>query len=245
VKVDAIVLRLRLRGSYEAADLGVRLCQHAARDVYACHAALFIPIAVIAAIATLQISAWIGFGVWLLKPWFDRSILFVLARATFGERTTLRTWWNARHDLLFGQFGRMALLRLSLSRSFRLPVVQLEGLNDGAALRARMRVITAGRLGASRGLTSAFSAIELSASLALLTLLLLLLPTDPTPVSWWQLFVAEEPNWLNITWQCSASIAIFAIEPFYVAAGFGLYLNRRVDLEAWDVEQEFRGAFAR
>ena len=35
------------------------------------------------------------------------------------------------------------------------------------------------------------------------------------------------------------------LEPFYVAAGFALYLNRRVDLEAWDVEQEFRRAFAR
>jgi hypothetical protein len=29
-----------------------------------------------------------------------------------------------------------------------------------------------------------------------------------------------------------------------VAAGFGLYLNRRVELEAWDIEQEFRRAFA-
>jgi hypothetical protein len=34
------------------------------------------------------------------------------------------------------------------------------------------------------------------------------------------------------------------LEPFYVAAGFGMYVNRRVALEAWDVEQEFRRAFA-
>jgi len=38
--------------------------------------------------------------------------------------------------------------------------------------------------------------------------------------------------------------AVAFIEPFYVAAGFGMYLNRRVELEAWDVEQEFRRAFA-
>ena len=37
---------------------------------------------------------------------------------------------------------------------------------------------------------------------------------------------------------------VFVLEPFYVAAGFAMYLNRRVELEAWDVEQEFRRAFS-
>ncbi len=39
-----------------------------------------------------------------------------------------------------------------------------------------------------------------------------------------------------------AGVVLF-VEPFYVAAGFAMYLNRRVQLEAWDVEQEFRRAF--
>jgi len=38
--------------------------------------------------------------------------------------------------------------------------------------------------------------------------------------------------------------AVLFLEPFYVAAGFGMYLNRRAELEAWDIEQEFRRAFA-
>jgi hypothetical protein len=41
------------------------------------------------------------------------------------------------------------------------------------------------------------------------------------------------------------ALAVMFLEPFYVAAGFGLYVNRRVELEAWDIEQEFRRAFAR
>ena len=40
------------------------------------------------------------------------------------------------------------------------------------------------------------------------------------------------------------AIAVLFLEPFYVAAGFGMYLNRRAELEAWDIEQEFRRAFA-
>jgi hypothetical protein len=41
------------------------------------------------------------------------------------------------------------------------------------------------------------------------------------------------------------ALAVLVVEPFYVASGFAMYLNRRVELEAWDVEQEFRRAFAR
>ena len=47
---------------------------------------------------------------------------------------------------------------------------------------------------------------------------------------------------LDIAPAYGASVAF--LEPFYVAAGFGMYVNRRVALEAWDIEQEFRRAFA-
>ena len=39
-------------------------------------------------------------------------------------------------------------------------------------------------------------------------------------------------------------LAVAFLEPFYVASGFGMYLNRRVELEAWDIEQDLRHAFA-
>jgi len=39
------------------------------------------------------------------------------------------------------------------------------------------------------------------------------------------------------------AVAVMFVEPFYVAAGFAMYLNRRVELEAWDVEQDLRHAF--
>ena len=42
---------------------------------------------------------------------------------------------------------------------------------------------------------------------------------------------------------CAYAMAILFLEPFYVAAGFAMYLNRRAQLEAWDIEQELRRAF--
>jgi hypothetical protein len=42
----------------------------------------------------------------------------------------------------------------------------------------------------------------------------------------------------------SYALAVLFLEPFYVAAGFAMYLNRRAELEAWDIEQDLRRAFA-
>ena len=51
-------------------------------------------------------------------------------------------------------------------------------------------------------------------------------------------------GWRGVGLACFA-IAVAIVEPFFVGAGFAMYLNRRVELEAWDIEQEFRLAFAR
>ena len=39
-------------------------------------------------------------------------------------------------------------------------------------------------------------------------------------------------------------IAMLLLEPFYVRPALRCTLNRRAELEAWDIEQEFRRAFA-
>ncbi len=244
MQIEAMVLRLRLRGSFEAADLGVRLCQHAWRDVYRCHALCFVPVAALLLFASPAISGWAALALWLLKPWFDRTMLFVLARATFGEPTSVAQWWAARGSVLFGQPLRTFLLqRLSLSRAFRQPAIQLEGL-DGAALRTRMRQLLRGRLAAARGLTTAFSLVETAVGAGLFSLALWFAPPGPA-LSWWSLVASGEANWVSVVATLAFAVAVLLVEPFYVAAGFGLYLNRRVDLEAWDVEQELRFAFAR
>jgi hypothetical protein len=58
------------------------------------------------------------------------------------------------------------------------------------------------------------------------------------------LFADEMPAVLGIASFVAYSSAVLLLEPFYVAAGFAMYLNRRAELEAWDIEQEFRRAFA-
>ena len=57
------------------------------------------------------------------------------------------------------------------------------------------------------------------------------------------MFADEVPWVMGVASFAANVIAVLLIEPFYVAAGFAMYLNRRAELEAWDIEQEFRRAF--
>ena len=127
-------------------------------------------------------------------------------------------------------------------RSFTQPVYQLEGLR-GAELRARVRQIRLGRGRASTGISSAFGFAETSLLFALVSLLGWFAPQGTEQSLTAQIFTGASSGWLDFVVSIGYAVTIGFVEPFYVAAGFALYLNRRAELEAWDIEQEFRRAF--
>ena len=53
-------------------------------------------------------------------------------------------------------------------------------------------------------------------------------------------FEGQSASWTyNLVWTVSAFL-IIGLDPFYVASGFSLYLDRRTALEGWDLEIAFR-----
>lgn len=242
MQVDALAIRLRTRAPLEAADLGVRLCQANAGQVYRCYAVVALPI-VIVTLATVEIAGWLpSVLLWWLKPWLDRTVLFVLSRAAFGQNTTVRDLWRSQVSVWWRQLLiTLTLRRLSPWRSFTQPVYQLEGLRL-RDLGRRVLQIRRGRTGQALLMTSAFSWAEFALSLALLSLSFWFAPQmeeAPLPML---LSGASSMTVSLVTSLCYALVVLF-LEPFYVAAGFAMYLNRRAELEAWDIEQEFRRAF--
>jgi len=224
----------------EAADLGVRLCQNAARQVYLCYWAVGLPVVVLS-LATFEIADWLpGLLIWWAKPWLDRTILFVLSRAAFGQRTALDDLWTAQRRVWWSQLLlSLTMRRLSPWRSFTQPVYQLEGL---PFLKARNRVLQIRRGKASPALlmTSAFATAEVVLALAALSLIFWLMPGELNLASW---FSEYTPEFLGLLGTSLYALVVLFLEPFYVAAGFAMYLNRRAQLEAWDIEQELRRAF--
>jgi hypothetical protein len=221
----------------EAADLGVRLCQSSAREVYRCYWAVALPLFAVC-LATYEITEWLpAVLIWWCKPWLDRTVLYVLSRAAFGQATRVsdlvrdqrRVWW---HQLLLSLTTR----RLSPWRSFTQSVYQLEGLRLLAA-RKRVMQIRRGRTTPATLMTSAFSVAETLLTVALVSLIFWFSPGERDP------FAPGAFASLGFPVVCAYALVVLFLEPFYVAAGFAMYLNRRAQLEAWDIEQELRRAF--
>jgi hypothetical protein len=236
-----MILALRPRAIWEGCDLGIRLLQSNLRSAYYCYLMVALPLFALC-FSTYDIAAWLPAAfIWWSKPWLDRTLLFVLSRALFGVATTPSDVWEAQRDVWWAQWlETLTLRRLSASRSFTQPIRQLEGLT-GRALATRVRQLAARHRGVARAMTQAFAAAEFALVLSLISLGVWLAPKH-ADVSWTALLVgAAKPETIALT--LSYAVAVAFVEPFYVAAGFGMYLNRRVELEAWDIEQEFRRAF--
>lgn len=244
MQLDTLVLRLRVASPAEAADLGVRLCQQAARSLYPCYALAFLPLLALA-LASATLASWLpSLLLWWGKPWLDRTLVYVLARAAFGQPTRPRDLWAAQRQVWWQQLLRSwTLRRLSMSRGFTQPVHQLEQL-AGAERSRRLRQLRAGHLAASRLLTGAFSSAETALWIALLSLLFWFLPPSYDGAHLFDALVRGQGAGASITLALSYAAVVFFLEPFYAAAGFTMYLGRRAELEAWDVEQELRNAFA-
>jgi hypothetical protein len=243
VQIDALAVRLRPRTAMEAADLGVRLCQSAARSVFPCYLMAALPLIAVT-LASVEIAPWLpGTLIWCAKPWLDRTILFVLSRAAFGQETRPSDVWRAQGQVWWSQWlVTWTLRRLSPWRSLTQPVYQLEGLSLWKT-RPRLQQIRRRTAGSALVMTSVFAMAEMALIVAVLSLVFWFAPAQQTP-DIVALIESEAPLSVTMTIVGAYAVTVLFLEPFYVAAGFGMYLNRRAELEAWDIEQEFRRAFA-
>lgn len=231
---------MRPRSPWEAADLGIRLAQRHWRELHLCHAVVTMPVVALC-VACHEIALWLPLLLlFLAKPWLDRVSLFVLSRAAFGQPTSPGDLWRNQWRVLWrALLPSITWRRLSPWRSFTQPVYQLEGLR----IRQRRRQIGARHRGTALLVTSMFSLVETLLVMALMGLIAWFMPTERGSEQVWQQldqFSTFAAVYLPLLYGC----VILLLEPFYVAAGFAMYLNRRTELEAWDVEQELRRAFA-
>ncbi len=227
----------------EAADLGVRMCQSAARPVFKCYWVVGVPTFVLA-LATYEIASWLPvLLIWMAKPWLDRTILFVLSRAAFGQATSLTDLWSAGREVWLRQlFRTWTQRRLSPWRSFTQPVYQLEG-SHGSQLRRRVAQIRRGQTGAASLVAFVFALVEQVLFISLISLAYWLTPSGYEP-NLGQVWLGGASATMDIVLSGAYAAVVLFVEPFFVAAGFAMYLNRRTELEAWDIEQEFRRAFS-
>lgn len=239
---DASVV-IRPRPTWEAMDLGVLLSQRHRRLLMTSWAMVTLPAFALLTWLLWESPSLAGFIFWWLKPAFERLPLYILSKSLFGETPTLKQALYQWPRLLKPQMlASLTWRRLSLSRSFLLPVVQLEGL-AGEARQQRLQVLLQRDASAARWLTLIGVHLETALWIALMLLFYLLLPQHVAlDWSWQSLMTAATQDWRWLEHLTNAFYALVLVvwEPIYVACGFSLYLNRRTVLEAWDIELVFR-----
>ena len=192
-----------------------------------------------------DMPVWFSLVIWWLKPLYDRVPLFFISKAAFGVRPGFRETWKAWPRLWSKDlFPALVLRRLSLIRSFALPVIMLEG-QKGKAMRARISALATDGGGSGASVSWVFVKLEIAVLLGLIAFTSEFVPSSVSP-NWADLITFQDASdfaiqpayywWFNICYL----FAVTLVEPFYVGAGFGLYLNCRTRLEGWDVELAFR-----
>jgi hypothetical protein len=244
---ERLGLVIRLRDPWEAVDLGFILLRTHWRPVMAAWLAVALPVSA-ALFALFWNHLWVPpLVIWWLQPALDRIVLHVLAKATFGEIPSLRE--TLRHSPRLLRRGLLASLfwrRFSPQRSFVLPVWQLEE-QPGAGFRKRCRVLLSKGRTQAIFLTLVCLLFQLVVFCSLLAALSLFTPAGSDFELMSAVFGSgsERVRWVDVLLGLLPIATIALLEPYYVAGGFALYLNRRVELEGWDLEVAFRKTAAR
>lgn len=245
MRPDRLTVYLRPRSQFEAIDLGYALLRRHAREIWRHWLLLVMPVMLLLAAAEFLFFDWLQAGVfiWWGKPFYDAVVLLVLSRAVFGDSLSPRETLHELRRLPGVLFASLTLRRFSLSRSFLLPAHLLEGLR-GPARTARIRLLRQDSTAGARLLTMCSGWLELAMLFGMAALFFWLAPAVLRPNLMDALTMADSVA-LQVVVQALYMVAISIAEPFYVAAGFALYLNRRTMLEAWDIEVALKRLAAR
>lgn len=246
MQLNDITTHIRLRSPWEAADLGFALVQNNWRALYASWAFLLLSfVGLLWLLLPEHYHYYLPLIIWWLKPLYDRILLYIHSRQLFNQSVSLAEVVTALPQLTrqTGLLGALTWRRFSLSRGFNLPIWQLEQLR-GKARKERQKLLHIQAHGNAVWITIACQHLEYVIIFSLYALIVFIDPTDKASGFLFSIFTESSDEdtryWGNVCYTTLYALTIGLIEPFYIGASFSLYLNRRTQLEAWDIELALR-----
>ena len=241
--LERVSVVLRPRSSWEAMDLGLALLNANRRVVWTTFGICVMPIYAAVWLIFYRWPPIAFFLLWWLKPLFDRVPLAILSEALFGGDVSVKAAMRAlRRSVRPFLLRSLTVSRLSPIRSFLLPIWQLEG-HKGTSVLRRERVLGGATLGPAASLMAVCAGLEQCFMLSGLSFIFMFMPEN-LEMDVMGVFESMSdgltPLWFSVAFGVVHALAVAFVEPVYVAAGFGLYVNRRMSLEGWDVELGFR-----
>jgi len=240
MNLNRITVAIRPRNQWEAIDAGLLFGSTWFARLWLLWLLSAAPVLVLIILVGLllpgfAVAKWGLIVFWLGKPLYEPALLHWASRAMFGERlATRQTMREIKTDFSLRRFLLTLGTRISPIRSFTLPVLLLEGL-AGKERRKRSALLSRG-YETGVYLTVAGSFIEVVIGYSLFGVAFWFIPEGLRWIDFGD-FVFQADGWLILA---AYFISCSIVAPFYVCAGFMLYLARRVELEAWDIEIGFK-----
>ena len=245
MQIDALALRMRPRAPLEAADLGARLCQE-------CRALGL-------RVLCRRLRADCGARDRIVR---DRGLAADAACCSWPSRGSIARSCSCSRAPLSARRRRCGICGRRSGTSgggscsslgpgggcrrgvrSRSPCISSKACRS-RSIRRRVLQIRRRKRGTALLMTAAFATAETCLAVAVVSLLVWFAPAETAPEPHACCCSTRRACCSRRRWRIAYAIVIAFLEPFYVAAGFAMYLNRRAELEAWDVEQELRRAFA-
>ncbi len=235
MNLDKLQINACIRSGWQAVDLGFLMARAWWRPLYLASLLPLLPLTIVLSLVFSKNPFWILFFIWWLKPFWERLPLYIASRKLFDEEPGI--WSNVKSLPLKDALPWMLWRRFSVQRAFDNPVTVLEELKAGAR-RHRLRVLHGKYSDVALGNQVVCFCFEILAAFGIVLLIDFFTP-DALEIRYYNAFdeLTLAGEWV---YTLVGIFAITLVMPFHTMAGFALYMNRRIELEAWDIEISFR-----
>lgn len=239
MNIERMTTEVRPRNRWEAIDLGFTMARQWFLPLWGLWLLTALPVMIAATLVLPNNPGWASFVFWLFKPLYEQALLYYLSRSLFGEYVSfqhirIHLWRIIKSQL----WQALSYRRLSFARSFNQPVAMLENLH-GSKRAQRLNTLHFNQRNVPQWLTIVAVHLEAVLYMSIFSLFIVLIPEE---VEWfdWEAFLDGESLPLSYLSNLAYFFAASVMAPFFVGGGFALYLTRRTELEAWDIELSFK-----
>lgn len=235
MNLDKLQVNACIRSGWQAIDLGFLMARAWFRSLYLAGLLAMLPLSLVLMLIFWKSPLWALAIIWWLKPFWERLPLFIASRRLFDEETAV--WSSTRSFPLKDILPWLLWRRFSMQRAFDNPVTVLEELKGGQR-RQRLQVLHGKYSDVALGNQVVCFCFEILACFGIAMMIDFFTP-DALGLKFFDKFddLTLLGKWL---FSLSGFLAMTLVMPFHAMAGFALYLNRRIELEAWDIEISFR-----
>jgi hypothetical protein len=239
VDLEHRAIVIRPRTPWEACDLGVQMGRNWFWPMVNIWLALAAPWLLLSCLLPARYAPVPIALYWLGKPLWERFLLHFLSQAIFGSTPSIRQVLSLARRLLADDWLASILWRrFSPWRAYHCALTVLEG-QTGKARRLRVRHLESDNASVAAKVAVLITHIEGFLVLSICLVAYALIPKELHGTA------TEIGDIMNNGAVIAAYNAVYVlvsalVAPFFVATGFALYLNRRIWLEAWDIDISFK-----